>query len=807
MKEFWKEGIDALYAYLESRPEGLSKTQASARYRKFGPNLLKAPKKWRGLILFFSQFKSPLIFLLAFAAALSSFLKDFTDAGIIFSIVFLSGLLGFFQERGAINALEKLLQLVETKANVLRDGKEEEVPIAQVVPGDILILRSGDIIPADCVLVEERHFFAEEAPLTGESAPTEKHLGDPLFMGTTVSSGGGMALVVVTGRSTEYGHITEGARFKPPATAFEVGVQKFGKFLLGVTLILVAAIFAINVWLSRPVLESFMFSLALAVGLTPQLLPAIISVNLSHGARKMATKKVVVKRLASIENFGQMNVLCADKTGTITEGKITLDRAVDADGKESEKVALYGFLSASFQTTYANPLDRALLNKFHFDVSQWHLTGEIPYDFERKRLSVLFGNLLIAKGAALNLLAVCTRVEWADGTVTPIDEHRERLQKYFEERGAAGFRLLGVAYGEGEREENLTFLGFLHFFDPIKPGIHEVVENLKQKGVHLKIITGDHHSVALYAAQAIGLSHVHVITGSELEQASPEALKTIVREKNVFAEIDPSHKEKIVLALRSGGNVVGFLGDGVNDVSALHSADVSIAVDSGADAAKETSDIVLLEKDLSVLREGIEEGRFTFANTLKYVYMATSANFGNMFSMAGASLFLPFLPLLPKQVLLVNLLTDVPEMAIASDAVDEDVVHRPVKWDLRFIRRFMLVFGLISSIFDYLTFGVLLYFLHANEALFQTGWFVESVVSATLVVFAIRTRHSIFKSKPGRLLSLSILTVAFGVLFMPYLPFFGFVPLPLSFYATLFCIVALYLGVVELAKRAFFHKW
>ncbi len=804
--EFWKEPLEKLYERLKSRPEGLSSLEAEERLRVIGPNSLQPPKRGKQLILFLSQFKSPLIWLLIAAAFLSFFLGGHTDASIIVAIVVLSGLLGFFQERGAVNALEKLLQLVENKASVMRDGKEIEISLEKVVPGDIIALRSGDIIPADCVLIDERQLFTEEASLTGESAPVDKNRGDPLFMGTVISSGAGTAIAVVTGRATEYGHVTQRARFRPPETAFEIGVRKFGYFLLIVTLILVAMIFVINIFFHRPMLESFMFSLALAVGLTPQLLPAIISVNLSHGARKMAKKRVVVKRLAAIENFGQMNVLCADKTGTVTLGKIGLDRTVNADGKESEKVAFYAFLSAHFQTTYANPLDRAILEKVNFDVGEWQLTGEIPYNFERKRLSVVFGSLLIAKGAVPQILKVCSRVEWSDGAVTSIDEHRDRLEKAFEEQSAAGFRTLAVADGEGDREEDLIFLGFLHFFDPLKPEIAQAVEELKRKGIQLKIITGDHHSVALHAAQAIGMAHTHLITGSEIQSASEEELRRIVREKNVFAEIEPNEKEKIVLALRKGGHVVGYLGDGVNDVTALHSADVSIAVDSGADAAKEAADIVLLEKDLSVLREGVEEGRLTFANTLKYVYMATSANFGNMFSMAGASIFLPFLPLLPKQVLLVNLLTDIPEMAIASDRVDPDIVHRPLKWDLCFIRRFMLVFGLISSGFDYLTFGVLLYFLKAHEPLFQTGWFVESVVSATLIVFAIRTRHSLFSSRPARLLAFSVLAIAIGVLFMPFVSFFGFVPLPPIFYATLAGIVALYMASVEIAKRFFFHK-
>ncbi len=804
--EFWKESVEELYERLKSRPEGLSQQEAEDRLKIYGFNSQKPPQRFRQAILFFSQFKSPLILLLIGAATLSFFLGGRSDSSIIFTIVILSGLLGFFQERGAVNALEKLMQMVQIKVTIVREGTENDVPLKNVVPGDIAVLRAGDMVPADCVMIDGKSCFANEAMMSGESIPVEKKSGSPLFMGTVISSGVASAIVVITGRNTEYGHIAETTRFKPPKTAFEIGVKKFGYFLLIVTLVLVATIFIFNIWIHRPWLESFLFSLALAVGLTPQLLPAIISVNLSHGARKMAQKRVVVKRLASIENFGQMNILCADKTGTVTVGKIELDRVVNPDGGESEKAALYAFLNAKFQTAFTNPLDQAILEKLSFETADWQMTDEIPYDFERKRLSVIFGHLLIAKGAVPQILEVCNRVEWPDGAITSIDEHKERLQKYFEEQSEAGFRTIALAYGEDSREENLILLGFLHFFDPLKPDIISAIEELKKKGVHLKIITGDHHSVAQHVASAIGLNHTHLVTGSEIENITDAELQKLVKGKNVFAEINPEDKGRIVLALRKNGNVVGYLGDGINDVSALHSADVSISVDTGADVAKETADIVLLEKDLSVLRAGVEEGRLTFANTLKYVYMATSANFGNMFSMAGASLFLPFLPLLPKQVLLVNFLTDIPEMAIATDRVDPDIVHRPVKWDFHFILKFMLVFGLISSIFDYLTFGVLVYFLKADETLFQTGWFVESVISATIVAFAIRTRHILFHSRPGKLLAICIFSVAIGTLFIPYIPFLNFVPLPPLFYATLAIIIVLYIFTVEIAKRFFYPK-
>lgn len=819
MEPFWQESIQQLYEKMGSGPAGLSIAEAARRLESAGLNRVSPKKRGKGFLLFLAQFKSPLIWLLVAAALLSFFLGGRTDAAIIVLIVGLSGLLGYFQERGALNALDKLLQLVQVKIDVIREGKESEIPIEEVVPGDVVILRTGDIVPADGALIEANSFFVNESTLTGESIPAEKRVGvsaaetpllkrtNAVFMGTVVSSGKALCLVVATGKKSEYGQIAEKAGFKPPHTAFEIGVRQFGLFLMIVTLVMVGAIFAFNVFLQRPILDAFLFSLALAVGLTPQLLPAIITVNLSHGAKKMAEKKVVVKRLPSIENFGQMSILCADKTGTVTVGKIDLDRVVNIEGGESEKAALYAVANARYQSSYQNPLDRAILEKLSPDVSQWHKTGEIPYDFNRKRVSLLFDGLLVAKGAVPSILDVCSSMEKPDGTKVPLD--RRFLEQYFEKQSEQGFRLLGVAYGETVKEENLTFLGFLQFLDPLKPDIGQAVEELRKKGVNFRIITGDYRTVALHAATAIGMTRTHLTLGEEIHRLSDADLVHFVKGKQVFAEIEPAQKERILMALRKTGAIVGYLGDGVNDLGALHSADVSIAVDNGADAAKETSDIVLLEKDLKVLREGVEEGRVTFANTLKYVYMATSANFGNMFSLAGTSLFLSFLPLLPKQVLLTNLLTDFPEMAIATDRVDASMVTHPHKWDLKFIRRFMIVFGLISSVFDYLTFFVLLFLLKADESLFQTGWFVESVLSATLVVLAIRTRNSFYRSRPGKWLTLAIGAVVIATLlfpFTPLAPLFGFVPLPWTFYPPLAAILFLYLFSVEIAKRFFFHK-
>lgn len=792
---------------------GLSQKEAAERLSSYGPNSLKPPSKGSGLSLFFSQFKSPLILLLITAALLSFFVGGKSDALIIFIIVFLSGCLGFFQEKGALNALERLLQIVETKTTVLREGQEIDISTSHVVPGDIIILRAGDLIPADAVLIEDHHFFVDEASFSGESVPVEKTTNDPLFLSTMVASGMGKALVTATGQNTKYSHISERVRFHPPETAFELGVKKFGFLLLQITMVLVIIIFVINIYLQKPIIDSFLFALAIAVGLTPQLLPAIISVNLSHGARRMAKKHVIIKRLASIENFGQMDILCTDKTGTITEGKVTLDKAVGFDGEKNEKIALYSLLNAHFQAGYSNPLDKAITTSLSFDVKDWKKLDEIPYDFTRKCLSIVCTKsgepLLISKGAPPQILALCSFVELSNGSQAPLSSYRSLIEKYYEQQTAQGFRTLAVAYGHGSEEANLTFLGFLHFLDPIKSDITGVVSALQRKGVRLKIITGDNQAVANFVAKELGVAHATCLAGDKLENLSDAALSKAVLSHNVFAEIKPYQKERIILALRQSGHVVGYMGDGINDVAAIHSADVGIAVDSGADAAKEAADIILLEKDLSVLQAGIEEGRRTFVNTLKYVYMATSANLGNMFSMGGASFFLSYLPLLPKQILLTNFFCDLPEMALASDNVDTDRLQRPVKWDHKKIRKFMITFALLNSAADFITFAVLLGWLKADANLFRSGWFVENVIAAALVTLSIRTRKVFSHSSPSRLLLAAVLIVAVGVPFLAYTPLgplFDLIPLPLEFYGVLTGIIALYFISVEFTKKLFYKR-
>jgi Mg2+-importing ATPase len=830
---FWSISGAELLNDLQTTPGGLTTNEAKKRLTSYGANRLKPQKRSDAFTLFIGQFKSPIILILLFATGLSFFLHDPVDALIILLIVLVSGFLGFWQEHSASNAVEKLLAIVQIKAAVFRNGNQQEIPIEDVVPGDIVILNAGDIVPGDCMLLESKDLFVDEAMLTGETFPVEKIVSvlaedtalakrtNAVWMGTHIVSGNAKALVTLTGKNTEFGKVSERLKLKPPETEFEHGIRRFGYFLGEVTLFLVVIIFAINVYLHRPVLESFLFSLALAVGLTPQLLPAIISINLAHGAKKMAQKKVIVKRLASIENFGSMNIICSDKTGTLTEGTVQVESALDVNGKANEKVFLFAYLNAFYETGFTNPIDQAILNYRKIDLSGYRKQDEIPYDFLRKRLSIAVtqGNahLMLTKGALDNILEVCSSVETNEGNIVDIASMKDKIQKHFEEFSNNGFRTLGIAYKNlpaetliNKNDENdMTFLGFLTLFDPPKANIIETIASLKNLGVSLKIITGDNHLVAASLSKKMGLSDTKIISGPELRHMSDGALLSRVGTVDVFAEIEPNQKERIIIAMRKAGNVVGYMGDGINDASALHAADVGISVDTAADVAKDAADIVLLEKDLGVLVEGVREGRTTFANTLKYVFMATSANFGNMFSMAGISLFIPFLPLLPKQILLTNLMTDFPEMTIATDNVDEQMIDYPRRWDIKAIRKFMITFGLVSSFFDYLTFGLLLLVLHANEGQFRTGWFLESVISASMIVLVIRSRKPFFRSKPGKYLLIATLSIAVITLVFPFTPLgniFGFSPLTLSTYLLLLLIVAMYILGAEITKRIFYKK-
>ncbi len=838
-KAYWSlPTADLLFQQGSSPQEGLNPEEAASRLRRFGLNRLTAAKPTPAAFIFLNQFKSPIMLILVFATLVSAVVQEWTDSLIILVIILVSAILSFVQEYQAGNALAKLKEQVTVKASVLRGGKQVEVLAEEVVPGDILLLSAGSLIPADAVVLEARDLFANQAVLTGETFPVEKNSQltkadaslaarqNIVFMGTNIRSGSGRALVIETGSRTTFGQVAKHLTLRPPMTEFERGIRRLGYLLTEIMLIMVISIFAVNVYFHKPVIDSLLFSIALAVGLTPQLLPAIIEINLTRGATAMAAAGVIVRRLAAIENFGSMNVLCTDKTGTLTEGIVHLDKAVDAGCQLSNTVLLYAFLNASLQTGMTNPLDEAIVAAGHPDTGRYTKIDEIPYDFARKRLTVVvredlgsskWSTRMITKGALESVLEISNSVLEGNTEQPLTAEKRTALHRYFEEWSGQGYRVLGVAVKEipdegistPEEEAGMSFAGFLLFFDPPKAGVKEAVAGLETLGIELKVITGDNHLVAEHAVREMGLKADKILTGKEISTMQDEALWQAADGTNIFADVDPNQKERILLALRKMGRVVGYMGDGVNDAPALHSADVGISVQNAVDVAREAADFVLLRPDLDVLSRGVIEGRKTFGNTLKYVFMATSANFGNMFSVAVASLFLPFLPMLPKQILLINLLADLPEMTIAGDRVDEILTQRPQRWDIRFIRRFMLVFGPLSSVFDIATFAMLLWLFKAGETAFHTGWFIESILSAGIVVFALRTRLPITRSRPSQaMLGITVL-VAAAALVLPYTPLaglFGFAPLPLVYLGGIFGAVALYLVSAEAAKRWFYHQ-
>ncbi len=825
---------DVLLDTLKSGTNGLSEKEAADRLLAYGYNKLKPATHQTTALLFVRQFKSPLTIILVASAILSFFLGERTDSLIILFIIMVSAGLGFFQEKGAAGAVNKLLSLVRVDTRIIRDGNEISVPMEHVVPGDVVILSAGNIVPGDCRLLESKDLFINEASLTGETFPAEKKCGtlqqtvrmsqrnNMLFMGTSVVSGSAKAVIGKTGITTEFGGISNHLRVLQPETAFEKGIRRFGYLLMEITLLLVLIVFAINIFMHKPVLDSFLFSLAIAVGLTPQLLPAIISINLAKGASNMAKLQVIVKKLSSIENLGSMNVLCADKTGTLTEGKVSLYKSVNYKGIENNKVFTMAYLNAFFETGFTNPIDSAIRNQPPPSMTGIQKLDELPYDFIRKCLSIVVddhsSHYIITKGAFDQVIAKCNMVEDEEGKLIPMTDLKEALRLQYTSFCQKGYRILGIAYKpipgdkmkmEKSDESEMRMLGLLLFTDVPKADASATLHELKKLGISLKIITGDNALVAAHVSQQVGIDHPVILTGEQLSQMNSEALVNKVNHTDIFAGVEPSQKERILLALKRAGNTVGFLGDGINDAPALHAADVGISVNGAVDVAKEAADIVLLGNDLHVLINGVKEGRKTFANTMKYIFMATGANFGNMFSMAGSSLFLSFLPLLPKQVLLTNLLTDIPEMTIATDSVDDSMIDHPRKMNIVFIRKFMIVFGIISSVFDYLTFIVLLYWLRAGVDEFRTGWLLESVVSASLIVLILRTSKPFYRSRPGKYLMIATFSVVVITILLPYSPFakaLGLISLPLSFNLWLALIVILYGITAELAKRIFYRN-
>ncbi|TPJ04743.1 magnesium-translocating P-type ATPase [Mesorhizobium sp. B2-8-1] len=831
---YWSIETDDLLRSLETSPSGLAASEAASRLAKFGRNTPALKSSASALIVFARQFRSPLVLILIFAASVSAFVGEGQEAAIIGAIVLASCVLSFTQEYGASRATEALKQRISRKAIVLRDGVECSIAAEDIVPGDLIRLSAGNLIPADGIILDARDFNVSEAVLTGETFPVVKAPGrsppeaslaqrtNAVFTGTSVRSGTATVLAAATGSRTEFASIAAALERKIPETGFARGIRQFGYLMTEIMLAIVILVFFANLMLHRPLIESLLFSLALAVGLTPELLPAIISVTLARGARAMAANGVIVRRPDAIENLGSMDLLCTDKTGTLTEGVIHLDGWLDVDGNASADILLWARLNATLQTGLKNPLDEAIAAApgEGGSLAAFTKVDEIPYDFIRKRLSVIVRStedLLITKGAVQNVLEICSFVHTAKG-LEPLDAtHRAAIDDKFRRWSAEGYRVLGVAIRRFESrktlsrtdEIHLAFAGFLLFLDPPKKGVKETLADLAHRGIAVKVISGDNRYVAAHLAQAVGLRADRIMTGEALSKLTKSALFAGVQHTDLFVEIDPNQKERIVQALRSRGHVVGYLGDGINDAPALHEADIGISVDTAVDVAREAADIILLKQDLGVLVRGVDDGRKTFANTMKYISITTSANFGNMISMAIASLFLPFLPLLAAQILLNNFLSDVPSLAIASDNVDPDQLRRPRHWDIRFVRRFMISFGLVSSLFDFATFAFLLFVAHATAAAFQTGWFVESLLTELAIVLIVRTHKAFWASRPSPLLAWLTLAVGVVAIMIPYLPFaawFGFVPLPLPVLAGLVAITALYLLASEATKRWFFGR-
>lgn len=829
--------INQVLERLSTSQHGLPQEEAVNRIEIFGNNEFSQRKKKTALFELIHHLANPLIIILLIAGLVSGLLGETINAAIILTIVIISIGLDLFQESKAEKAAELLKAKVATTATVLREGLKTEVKLSEIVPGDIILLSAGDIVPADSRVINAKDLFLNQSALTGESYPVEKQANPSekigvaitgwtnyLFMGTSIVSGTGKAVVVKTGNKTEFGKIAKKLVERPPETEFDRGLKKFGFLILQVIFLLVIFVFFINALYKRDVLESLLFAVALAVGMSLELLPMVLSINLSRGALAMSKKGVIVKRLPAIQNFGSMDVLCTDKTGTLTENKIALVLHIDSKGESSEKVLLYSFLNSYYQTGIKSPLDEAILSFKTLDIKGFTKIDEIPFDFNRKRLSVVVEQskerFMVTKGAPEEISKICSYFDSDLKIIDLTQELQRQIDNKYLELSREGFRVLSVAYKKIKVEKtvysvadesDMVFLGFVAFIDPPKESAKESLQLLAKAGVELKILTGDNEQVTRKTCERIGLQVKGVVLGSEMLQMDDDALSRVVEKANIFARVSPAQKDRIMIALKSNGHVVGFLGDGINDAPSLKTADVGISVDNAVDVAKEAADIILLKKSLTVLDDGILEGRKTFGNTMKYIIMGTSSNFGGMFSVAIASLFLPFLPMLPIQILLNNLLYDVSQSTIPTDNVDAEYLEKPKKLNVGYIRKFMIVFGPISSLFDFITFFVMLYIFNANAPLFQTAWFIESLATQTLIIFVIRTNKTPFwKSKPSRLLLLSTIGVVGINLILPFTPIgklFGLVEPPLLFYLALALLVTSYLLCVEVVKKRFYKKY
>ena len=823
------------FEQLQSSEQGLTSEEARKRLATYGPNDPTSTKHTSPLVQFLRLFLNPLILILIIASLVSAVLGDPVDASIILIIVLLSNILNFVQTYRSQKAVEKLRSSVAPTATALRDGKWIEIQRRDLVPGDMIRLTAGDMVPADARLVQVTDLQVQQAALTGESQPVEKTADDldvptenlaevhnRVFLGTSVMSGSATALVTATGRNTAFGDIAASLASKPPQTEFERGMQGFSLLIVRTVFFLVLFIFLVGILGHHRPLETILFAVSLAVGLTPEGLPAITTVTLAVGAERMAKQKVIVKYLELIENFGSIDTFCSDKTGTLTSGETQLEGHLDLSNQASDRVLLFGNLNSSYDTGIKSPLDEAILQYGNVDSSGYSKVGEIPFDFERRRLSVIVQHgdelLLITKGAPESVLPFCSTYEINNASKPLDDAARANFVKMYQDLNTQGYRALAVAYRPVPQEahysvtdeQNMVLLGFLTFADPPKPDAAQMLQALKTDGVQVKILTGDNELVTRHVCEQVGLDSSRIVLGSELDKMSDDALAKVVEQVNVFARVSPRQKNRIILALKSRKHVVGYMGDGINDAPSLHTADVGISVSTGVDVAKDAASIILLEKSLQVLHNGILEGRKAFGNVMKYLLMGTSSNFGNMFSMAGAYVFLPFLPMLPSQILLNNLLYDSSQVAIPTDNVDPSFIKKPQHWDISLIRKFMIFIGPISSIFDFLTFFIMLNVFHAGPVLFHTGWFVESLATQTLIVFIIRTAGNPLRSSPSRPLTITVLlVVAIGIL-LPYTPLagpLGFTPLPGLYFLFLVAMTVTYLLLVELVKRPLMKRY
>lgn len=835
---FWHAPLPQLLQSLHATQEGLAQEDAVKRLQIFGPNEI-SPRK--DLIVFYQllgRFKNPLVILLLVTSLISLLLRQTNDFFIIIVMVFMSVILDFFQEYTANQAAKKLRDSIALKTKTLRDGSLQVILVKELVPGDVVYLKAGDMIPADGRLIWENHLFINQAILTGESFPVEKNAADlpttpkdqssledatnSVFMGTSVISGEAHMVVSVTGDKAYLGSIAKSLKQAPPPSQFELETRKFGFFLMKITMFLVLFVLMVNVFFHRPWLETFLFALALAIGMSPEFLPMVMSVTLSRGAKNMAKKKVIVKRLSAIHDLGGMNILCTDKTGTLTEAKIQLARNIDSNGKNNERVLYLAYLNSYFETGLKNPMDEAIVSHKQIKVNEWEKIDEIPFDFERRRVSVLLESgeerITIVKGAPEDIISICTHYENKEQseTITPII--RKKLLNLYAQESKKGFRILGIAWQSRlkshdkallDDETNLTFAGFALFYDPPKIEVSKTLEDLKAQKIEVYILTGDSEDVTQHLCHELNIPIKGILTGKELDTLDERALAMRIRHTNLYCRVTPSQKRRIILDLKSLGYVVGFLGDGINDAPSLYSANIGISVDTGADVAKEAADLILLQHNLNVVHDAVTEGRKIYSNIIKYLMMMTSSNFGNMFSMAGASLFIPFLPMLPTQILLNNLLYDTSQTAIPFDNVDPESTLAPQQWNLKLILKFMLIMGPLSSAFDFLIFFIMLKIIKAPAPLFQTGWFMESLATQILIIFIIRTRKSIFQSKPHLFLTvLAILLTGLGML-IPYTSlggYFGFVHPPFYFFMILVGIIALYLTIAEKVKFWFYRK-